>query len=180
MIGFLRFVGILSAGVWLGAAIFFTFGAGPAVFSQEVKNVLGAKTEDSFRYFSGGIAQVLVSRYFYWQLGCGSAALLHLLAERLYSGRSPRRFSLGLLAGLCALALVGSSWLQPKLKELHTIRYTSPSSERRQAAAQSFATWHSAAQMVNLFMIVGLATYLWRLANPPDPTRFVSTSKFWG
>src|SRR5207249_1753055 len=155
VIGFLRFLGILSVGVWLGAAIFFTFSSGPAVFSPEVKNVLGAKTEESFRYFAGGIAQVLVSRYFYWQLACGSVALLHLLAERLYSGRSPRRFSLGLLACLCALALLGSSWLQPKLKELHTIRYTNPAPEKRQAAAQSFAAWHSAAQIANLFMIAG-------------------------
>ena len=180
MIGFLRFVGILNAGVWLGAALFFTFGVGPAVFSQEIKNLLGVKTDDSFRYFSGGIAQILVSRYFYWQLACGSMALLHLLAERLYSGRSPRRFSLSLLFGLCAVALLASCWLQPKLKELHTIRYTNASPEKRQAAAQSFAAWHSAAQVANLFMIAGLATYLWRLANPPDPTRFVSTAKFWG
>jgi len=27
-------------------------------------------------------------------------------------------------------------------------------------------------------VVGGLALYLWRAANPPDPTRFVSASKF--
>src|SRR6266496_2641930 len=54
VIGFLRFLGILNAGVWLGAAIFFTFGAGPALFSQETQNLLGPK---NYPYFSGAIAQ---------------------------------------------------------------------------------------------------------------------------
>ena len=33
---------------------------------------------------------------------------------------------------------------------------------------------------VNLLMLGSLALYLWRLANPQDSGRVVSTAKFWG
>src|SRR6266436_1420387 len=80
VIGFLRFVGLLNAAVWFGAAIFFTFAAGPAVFSQDMKDALRQNNP----YFYGAIAQVLISRYFRLQLICGVIALLHLVMESLY------------------------------------------------------------------------------------------------
>ena len=33
-------------------------------------------------------------------------------------------------------------------------------------------------QVANLFLMCGLLAYLWRMANPPESTRFVSTAKF--
>ena len=178
MIGFLRFLGILNAGVWLGAAIFFTFGAGPALFSQETQNLLGPK---NYPYFSGAIAQIVIARYFRLQIICCFLALAHVLAEWLYCGKSPRKLRLALLVGLVSVSLIGDYWLQPKLKELHRIKYdvnTKP--EKREAAGQSFRAWHGASQSVNLLMLAGLTLYLWRLANPPDEPRFLNTAKFRG
>lgn len=178
MIGFLRFIGLLNAAVWFGAAIFFTFAAGPAVFSQDMKNLLEAK---NYPYFSGAIAEILINRYFKVQLICGIIALLHLLAERLYFGKSPDARSMGLLTVLLSITLIGGFWLQPKLRELHTIRYkTSTSPELRQSAQETFKTWHGVSQVINLLMIVGLGFHLWRVANPPDSTRFLIPGQFRG
>jgi hypothetical protein len=136
VIGLLRFVGILNAAVWFGTAVFFTFGAGLAPFSQEMKNLLGP---DNFPYFSGAIAQILIARYFYFQLGCAVIAVLHLLAEWLYLGKYPRKLQVGLLIGLASAALVGGCWLQPKLKALHGTKYgVSTRPEIREAADRSF------------------------------------------
>ena len=176
MIGFLRFVGILNAAVWFGGAVFFTFGAGFAPFSQEMKTLLGP---NNYPYFSGAIAQILIARHFHFQLACGSIAVLHLLAEWLYLGKYPRKLQVGLLIGLCAAALAGGYWLQPKLKALHATKYgTSTRPEIREAANRSFRAWHGVSQVVNLLLVGGLAAYLWRAANPSDPTRFVSALKF--
>ncbi len=176
MIGFLRFFGLLNTAVWLGGAIFFTLGAGPAVFSHDIQTLLGP---NNYPYFSGAIAQVFIKRYFDMQLICGVVAVVHLLVERLYLGKTFQQLWLGLVVGLFTLSLLGACWLQPKMKELHTVKYTVNSSPAaRQAAIQAFGTWHGASQIANLLMICGLAVYFWHLANPPDPTRFVSTSKF--
>ena len=181
VIGFLRFVGIMNAAIWFGAAVFFTFGVGPAAFSPEMENLLKVKPPLPFRYFAGGIAQILIARYFRVQLVCGIIALFHLLAERLYSGKSPHKFAVGLLALLLSITLVGNLWIQPRLKQLHTIRYAVTSTpETREAATQSFRAWHSVSQAINLLMLGGLAFYLWRVANPPDSTRFLITPKFRG
>jgi hypothetical protein len=179
VIGFLRFLGILNAGVWLGAAIFFTFGVGPAIFSQDVQQALqGVKNP---QYSSGIIAQIVIGRYFFWQVICCCVALIHVMAEWLYCGRSPRRFSLGLLAALIVVSLAGDYWLQPKLKQLHTIKYSAAESQQtREAAGQSFRAWHGISQSVNLLMLIGLATYLWRLTNPPEEGRFHNSGRFIG
>ena len=178
MIGFLRFVGILNAAVWFGGAIFFTFATAPAVFSDEMRALLEAK---NYPYFSGAIAQIMISRYFKMQLICGMIALLHLLAERLYLGKTPEGRSLWLLTGLLTIVLVGGFWLQPKLKELHTIRYKATTSpEVRDAARSSFQTWHGVSMTFNLIMIAGLGFYLWRVANPPESTRFLIPGQFRG
>ncbi len=176
MIGLLRFVGILNAAVWFGSAIFFTFGVGLASFSPEMKGLLGM---NNFPYFSGAIAQIFIARYFRFHLVCGAVAVAHLLAEWLYLGKSLRRLQTVLLAGLWAVLLIGGFWLQPKLKALHATKYgvnTRP--EVRETAARSFRAWHGVSQVVNLLAVSGLAMYLWRVANPSDPTRFVSPAKF--
>jgi len=176
VIGFLRFVGILNAGVWLGATVFFTCGAGLAPFSPDMKNLLGA---NNYPYFSGAIAQILLKRFFYLQFICAALAVAHLVTERLYLGKHLQKFQTGLLAGLCAAVLLGGCWLQPKLQGLHAVKHgihTRP--EIRETAEHSFRTWHGVSQLVNVLLVGGLATYLWRVANPSDPTRFVSALKF--
>jgi len=169
-------VGVLNAAVWLGGAIFFTFGAGLVPFSAEMKDLLGP---NNYPYFSGAIAQLFIARYFHFQLVCCVVAVLHLLAEWLYLGRFPRKLQAGLLIGLCSAVLVGGYWLQPKLKALHATKYAvNPRPETREAAGRSFRAWHGVSQVVNLVLVGGLAAYLWRAANPSDPTRYVSAVKF--
>jgi hypothetical protein len=176
VIGFLRFVGILNAAVWFGTAIFFTFGTGLVPFSQEMRNLLGPS---NFPFFSGAIAQILIARYFHFQVGCAMIAALHLLAEWLYLGKYPQKLQAGLLIGLASAALIGGYWLQPRLKALHATKYSvNTRPEIREAAARSFKAWHGVSQVVNLLMVGGLAVYLWRAANPSDQTRFVSAVKF--
>jgi hypothetical protein len=176
VIGFLRFVGILNAAVWFGSAIFFTFGTGFVPFSQEMRNLLGP---NNFPYFSGAIAQILIARYFAFQIACAIVAALHLFAEWLYLGKYPQKLQAGLLVGLAAAALIGGFWLQPRLKAMHATKYgVSNRPEFRETAARSFKVWHGVSQVVNLLMVGGLAVYLWRAANPSDETRFVSAVKF--
>ena len=168
----------MNAAVWFGAAIFFTFGIGAAPFSPEMKELLGPKNSP---YFSGAIAQILIARYFRLQLACGAVALLHLLAEWIYLGRAPQKLCFGLLIALVAAGLVGGYWLQPKLKELHKIKYgVKTPAAQREAADHSFRAWHGLSQGIILLMLAGLAVYLWRVANPADTARFVSTAKFRG
>jgi hypothetical protein len=50
----------------------------------------------------------------------------------------------------------------------------------RENADRSFRVWHGFSQVINLAMLAGLAIYLWRIGNPPNPARFVSTAKFRG
>ena len=176
VIGFLRFVGILNAAVWFGTAIFFTFGTGLAPFSAEMRNLLGPS---NFPYFSGAIAQILIARYFTFQVGCVVVAVLHLFAEWLYLGKYPQKLQMALLIALAAVVLLGGYGLQPKLKALHATKYSvNTRPQIREAAGKSFRTWHGVSQVVNLLMVGGLAIYLWRATNPSDPTRFVSAAKF--
>jgi Domain of unknown function (DUF4149) len=176
LISFLRFIGVLNAAVWLGSAIFFTFCVGPGIFSKAMSQELGPQ---NYPYFSGVIAQILIARYFHLQMACGLIALLHLIAEWLYLGKPLQQLWFGLLLTLLFIVLLGNYWLQPQLKQFHKIKYAVKSSpEQRQNAIQSFRSWHGASQVLNLLVLGSLGIYLWRTANPPDPTRFVSTSKF--
>jgi len=166
----------MNAAVWFGAAVFFTVSIGSAPFSQEMKDLLGTRNSP---YFTGAIAQIFIARYFHLQLVCGAVSLLHLLAERGYLGRTPQRLSLGLLIALLVAALAGDDWPQPQMKQLHTIKYAvNTSRKEREAADSSFRAWHGVSQGMNLLMLAGLGVYLWRIGNPTDPARFVSTTKF--
>jgi hypothetical protein len=178
VIAFLRFVGLLNAAVWFGAAVFNALIAGPAFASREMAGLL---TATNFPFYSVAIAQIVASRYFQLQLVCSLLALFHLLAEWLYLGKVPHRLWRGLLLALVALSLAGGFVVQPKLKHSHHLAFglkTPP--ETRKSAARTFRAWQSTAEMLNFLMAGGLGVYLWRMANPPDPTRFVSTSKFRG
>jgi hypothetical protein len=175
VIGFLRFVGIANAAVWLGAAIFYTVCAGPAMLSSDMQALLGPKY---FPYFSGAVAQIILARYFCFHLVCAIIALLHLLAERIYLGRTAHRLWLGLLVALFGFSLLASVWLGPKLARLHRAQHIlSVAPALREAAAKSFRLWHGVFQAVNVLIIGGVAVCLWRVTNPPDELRFVGSPK---
>lgn len=178
VIGFLRFVGIANAAVWLGAAVFYTVGAGPAVVSSDMQTLLGPKY---FPYFSGAVAQIILARYFHLHLACAIIALLHLLAEKIYLGRSTHRRWLGLLAVLFGFSLLGSVWLSPKLLHLHRDQHRlNATPHQRAVAAKSFRVWHGVFQAVNVLIIGGVAVCLWRVTHPPDELRFVGSAQFRG
>lgn len=167
MTGILRFVGILNAAVWVGATLFFTAVILPAVFSPEMKSLLQNQA-----YFPGAIAQLLFDRFFIVHYCCGTIALVHFLAEWLYSGRGFERFTFGMLIGILVLSLVGGLWVQPRLKQLHEIKYVSKASPaEKEAAEKMFWALHGSSQLVNLFVAVGLIFYLWRVTTPTKVMR---------
>lgn len=170
----LRFIGIINAAIWFGAAIFFTFGVGPAFFTPEMTSLLG-------RPRAGAAAQLVIERFFILQHTCAIIAILHLLAEWLYMGRPLERLTLGVVIGAFCLGLVGGAWIAPKLKQLHLVKYSQNStSEMREGAAKSFGAWHGVSQMANLLLMVAILGHLWKMSNRMDNTRFVSANKFRG
>lgn len=182
MILVIRFLGILNAAIWLGAGVFFTFAAQRTFFSDEVKNI------GLHPFYPGVMAQLFISRYFQLQSICAVVAIAHLLAEWVYLGRALHRFTLGLLIGLFLVSITGSLVVQPKMKELHLIKYSMgpdykpvpmPDAQRIQAA-KAFGRWHAVSSIVNLLVLAGLTVYLWRVTHPPDNLRFVGAPKFRG
>lgn len=180
MILVIRFIGIINAAIWLGAAVFLTFGAAPAFFGGEVKN-LGLHP-----FWPGAMAQLVLARFFYLQYICGVIAVAHLLAEWVYLGRRLHRLTLALLIGLLLIAFVGGLGMQPKLRRLNLVKYSMSEqykpeaipAEQRVAAAKSFGLWHGVASAMNLVALMGLVVYFWRVTHPSDKLRFVGTPKF--
>ena len=172
MSGILRFVGVVNAAVWLGAAVCFTFVAAPAMFSAEMKEILGPQ---NYPFYSGRIAQMVVARFFVLQYVCGAIALAHLLVEWLHLGRPLLRLTAGLATGLFALGLAGGLWLQPKLKQLHQSKYAHSephSPAAKEQVARSFRVWHGVSQAANLLALIGLTVYVARVASPGGGPRF--------
>ena len=165
MNGFLRFVALVNAAVWLGASLFFTFGVAQGVFSQEMRDLL------QHEYYPGAVAQILFKRFFLLQYGCATIAIVLYLWESLYRGRKFERFTFGVLIGLLAVALVGGLWLQPKLKTLHQTKYNTRATETERAEAKKlFGPLHGASQGVNLLVMFGLFYYFWKLTNGNRPS----------
>lgn len=180
MIQILRFIGVTNAAIWLGAAIFFTFGVAPVFFSVELKGLLHGP------FWPGVIAQMALERYFYLQYLCGAVAVAHLLAEWVVLGRALQKLTITVLLVLLTCGFLGGLWLQPKLKHLYLVKSGSneqyqrvaiPPAEMRQAE-KSFRTWHGISMSVNLLLMGGLVVYFWRVVRPNETTRFVSATKF--
>ena len=174
----LRFIGVLNAAVWLGAAFFFPFAVGPAFFTPEVKEIFRG------RFWPGVMAQFVVERYFYLQQICGVIALVHLIAEWFYLGRALQRLNVVILGGLLLFGFVGGFWIQPKLHELHLVMYSmneqyqavSLSVAERTSAVKSFRTWHGVARGMDLVALAGLLVYFWRVTHPSDDLRILSAT----
>ncbi len=167
MIRLLHVVGILNAAIWFGAAVFFTFGVGPAFFSKDMLTLLG-------RPHAGAAAQVVLERYFLLHLICAVVALAHLITEAVYLGRPLWRWTLALLVGILLLNCVGAYGLQPKLRALHrTMHGVGTPPQMRAVAGQSFGLWHGVSQGFNLAVVAGVLVHLLRVTQPPeDPGRW--------
>ena len=116
MLSFLRFFGVTVAAVWFGSTVFFTFFAGPAFFTDEMKKLVPPP-------YNGAIAELVLSRYFILHYICGFLALAHLGADWMYSGKIPTRVTVWLVGGVLGLSLLGGLWLQPKLHQLQHVKY---------------------------------------------------------
>ena len=174
MITFLRFVGVTNAAIWFGATFFFTFVAGTAFFSKEMTHYIQPP-------YNGLAAEIVIGRLFVLHHVCGTMALLHLVAEWLYASRLLRRATLALLIGLVGLNLYGGWVLQPRLKQLHLVKYAMQSTPVEvEAAKVSFRAWHRVSMVANLFVLAGALAYLWQVvsAAPPASASFISGPKF--
>lgn len=171
MTGIIRFLGILNAAIWLGGSVFFSLAAAAVPFSSEMQILLGPA---NYPYFSGVIAQIGIARFFTFQIVCCVIALAQLAAEWLYQQRAGRKFLLSLLVAILGLTLLGAYGLQPKMKQLHRAKYAvNYSPAQRAAAAQSFKAWHATSQVLNLFVLGGLVSYLFQMSRPTAAPRFV-------
>lgn len=165
----------MNAVVWLGTAIFFTFGAEPACFSADMRVALGVAKES---YYPGAIVGVIMTRYYYLALACAIIGLLHLLVEWLYLGRPGRKFSLYLLLGLFVATLIASNAIQPTMIRSNKKHFTAPQPAERQSAAKTFYILHATSRVFNVLIVGGLVLYTWRIISPSDTLRFVRPVQF--
>lgn len=185
MIGFLRLLGLFNAALWLGAALFFTFGIAPVFFQPEIRRLAGDAQ-------SGIIAMRVLDHYFLLNIICVTVALLQQMAEWVYLGRPLYRLNLLLLILLGALGLLAEFGFQPKMRRLHATKYAymetahgyarndAVTPQQRAQAERSWPLWHGAAQVANVIVLGGVAVLLWRMVHPSEETRFVSARQFRG
>ena len=112
---------------------------------------------------------------------CAIIAVLHQTARWLYLGRPSRKTSFGLVAVLFVMVLINGNAVQPQLRKFHNASYAANAQAAgRDKAAKSFRTWRAINTSINLLMIGGVLVHLWRVANPSDSLRFISSVKFRG
>ena len=157
-----RYVGVLNAAVWLGATVFFTVGAGPAIFSDEAAAFLP-------RAYRARVAELVIARLIVLQQICGLVALGLLAAECIRAGRIVRRLALGVVSALFVASLLSGVWLVPRMHAVQQVRYSARSTPEQQAgAARSFNVLHGLSQTVNLFVLAGLLFHLVQVTRTPD------------
>jgi hypothetical protein len=172
----LRFIGLANAAVWLGGAIFFTFVAGPAFFTEEMKQMIPPP-------YNGAAAMLVIERFFIMQHWCGAIAIAHLVAEWLYAGKPLQKLTIYMLVGIVALNFLGAFWLQPYMKSLHAKKYASKygltvSPVEVEKATRSFGAWHGVSQCFNLMIMAGLLVHFWRLSGQGGSPRPIPAPKF--
>lgn len=167
----------MNAAIWLGTAIFYTFGVEPACFSADMRAALGVQGES---FFNGSIANVMASHYYHVTLACGVVALLHVLAHWLYLGRPTRKFSLGLVIGMFLLTLLSSNAIQPAMTRLNRKHFTATGPAQRESAAKSFRILHVTSRFIDILIIGGLVFYVWRVGSSSDTLRFVRPVQYRG
>lgn len=167
---------MLNAGIWLGAAVFCATALPAALNSREVIGLVG---EQYAPQVSSALSHIIITRLYNLQIFCAIVAGLHLLAERLYLGRAPRRIWLGWLALLAATSVIISVWLLPQVGRLQRQAYsTVVTPQVRSEAHQKVGLWRGMVSILNVGMIMGIGVYYWRVSHPENQPRFVSPWKF--
>jgi hypothetical protein len=170
----LRFIGLLNAAVWLGAMVLFTAILGPALFSPEVKILVGRS-----EWLPGAIAQILVERYMLLQQWCAIIALIHLIFDWLYTGKLFAKSSIFILLICLGIGLSGTRLLAPEMKKLHLIKYAPQSAQAdRERANRNFRILHGTSQVTNLLSLCGVLFYYWRLSVGPQAGRSGAAARY--
>lgn len=145
--GLARGVDRLLPAAWLGAGLATSFVAIPVVFSPAVRAVL---PKDAV----GGIAQAILGRYFWVQVGVCAVAWL----ARWRAGGAWGRWERAAWAVLSVGSLVAALWMHPKLQGLYRVRHDPAlDAAARERAAAQFGRWHGISQVGNLVMLGALA-----------------------
>ena len=182
MASIIKLVGSLNAALWFGATLFFTFAVGPAFFAPETLALFGASQNPGVaRFYAGSMAQIVLERYYILQYICGTIALLHLLADWLYTGRRSQPLQKYVVFALCALVLIGGMLIQPTLHKYHRIQYGSAGRVTLQQvseAGHSFRTLHGISMVMNLLVLGGTFFHLYKMLPTESGPRFVARSKY--
>ena len=169
--GFLKFVGVVNAAIWLGGALAFTLVVVPGFFSPAMLGLLP-------KSHAGAAAQIIIERCFVLQHVCGFIGILHALAGWLYLGRPLRSLTNYLLVIVFCLGLIGSVGIAPKLRQLHLQKYGVRSTPAERAAADhTFKMYHGLARVLDLIAIGGIAVYFWRVTYASDTARYAPVNK---
>jgi hypothetical protein len=175
----LRFIGVMNAAVWFGAAVFLLVAAG-AFFST------AAESTPLGKFWPGVLVQFIFERFFYLQCICVTVAIAHQLAEWVYLGRNLQRWVMILLATLLLSGLVDGLIVAPRLRSLNLVKYGvnekyAPANytyEERSQAAATFKTWHRVSRVWGFAATMALGIFFWKVVHPGDNSRFLSSSKF--
>lgn len=167
MITFLRLAGLGTAAVWLGGTVFFVVGLDPLFGRPEVVRLLGP-------LYVGELGLLAMERFHLFQVICASLALVHALAEWLYSGRPLDRRVVFLLVTMLVLGSVGRLYLSPKCRDLNVQAFLSPQRQPlRQAftpaqrqAERSLGIWQGVGMIFNVISTAGALLYFAHQASP--------------
>lgn len=167
MITFLRLAGLGTAAVWLGGTVFFVFGVDPLFGRADLVRLLGP-------LHAGETGLLAAERFHLFQVICASAALIHALAEWLYSGKPLDRKLLFLLVTLLALGSLGRLYLSPKCRELNIQAYLGPHRQiQRQAisppqrqAERSLSIWQGFTVVTQVISLAGVVLYFIQQSSP--------------
>lgn len=172
MIGFLRFLGVTNAAIWLGTAVLYPFVLRPAFKSREMVELL------PFMY-GGAVDLILLQRFYAMLEWCGAVALIHLLVEWLYTNKPIRKSVLYLVVGLFAFSLLGGHVMTPNLRELHIIRFGVQSSEeQKEQATNGYRILERLIKATQWVTAAGTLVFVWRLTHSFEGPRFYSRTQY--
>ena len=172
---FLRLTGLGTAAVWLGGTALFIFGINPLFGGSTLVRLLGP-------LHAGETGIQATERFLLFQAICAGAALIHLLADWLYTGRPVDRRLVIRLFLLLGLALLSKLWIVPKCRSLNTQAFLGPGRQiltqaqtpAQRQAERSLAVWSGLAVVLHVASLAGVTFYfvLQSSGNSPGPRLF--------
>ncbi len=169
VITFLRLAGLVVASIWLGGTVLFVVALDPLFGRAEVVRLLGP-------LYTGEIGLMALQRFHLFQVLCAGVALVHTLAEWLYSGRPLEKRLLALLIVLLVTASAGKLWLAPKCRALNIQAHLGPSQKvlrepatpMQRQASHSLAVWQGLGVVLNVISLAGVSLYFLHASQPSN------------